>query len=136
MILANLISWRKEYYEDLGEKDENGYFDYAYRYFIYTFYLPNNGLIIIRQYTDSLTECALYICYDYQGGHFNREPLSEIDYVSDIISFMRKKDQGITNFSRFNGKYVPINMSELRVKKEGTIFVENTSLRSGLGDIN
>jgi hypothetical protein len=136
MTLANLIGWRKEYHEDLGEKDENGYLDYAYRYFVYMFYLPNNGLIIIRQYTDSFTECALYIYYDYQGDHFNKEPLSEVDYVSDIISFMRKKDQGITDFSRFDGEYVPVNLSELRVKKEGTIFVENSPLRSSLGDMN
>jgi hypothetical protein len=43
MILTNLIGWRKEYHEDLGEKDEDGYLDYAYRYFVYMFYLPNNG---------------------------------------------------------------------------------------------
>jgi hypothetical protein len=70
------------------------------------------------------------------GGHFNKEPLSEVDYVSDIISFMRKKDQGITDFSRFDGEYVLIKLSELRVKKEGTIFVENSPLRSSLGDMN
>jgi hypothetical protein len=136
MTLTNLISWRKEYCEDLGEKDKNGYFDYAYRYFVYTFYLPNNGLIKIRQYTDSITECALFICYDYQGNYLNREPLAAVAYVSDVISFMRAKCHDITSFSRFNGKYVPINLNELGAKKEGIIFMEKSPLRSGLGDMN
>ncbi len=28
---------RKEYHEDLGTKDEEGYYDFAYRYWIYWF---------------------------------------------------------------------------------------------------
>jgi hypothetical protein len=46
---------RKEYCEDLGEQDEDGYYDYAYRYWVYWFDLDGRTYRA-RIYTDEPRE--------------------------------------------------------------------------------
>ena len=45
----------KEYFEDLGTKDSDGYYDYAYRYWVYWFDLDGRKYRA-RVYTDSPEE--------------------------------------------------------------------------------
>ena len=42
----------KEYCEDLGERDDEGYYDYAYRYWVYSFSLDGRNYRA-RIYTDT-----------------------------------------------------------------------------------
>jgi hypothetical protein len=37
------IIWGKKYYEELGEKDQEGFYDYAYHYYIYFACLMETG---------------------------------------------------------------------------------------------
>lgn len=54
-----LITWQKVYFEDLGGEDQEGFLDYAYRYLIYVFQLPDKSEIKIRRYTDEIDRCSL-----------------------------------------------------------------------------
>jgi hypothetical protein len=106
----NSIEWSKEYHEDIGEEDENGFFDYVYRYFIYQFYLPDKTLIEARRYTDTIDECAFYFCgADKQLIKQISEELMR--YLPCVINFMTV-NQGVKQFICFNGKYLPLALNE------------------------
>lgn len=67
------IRWSKKYYEDLGTQDSEGFYDYAYTYFIHWFVLPNNDKIKVRQYTDTADECSLFVSYNELKKRTNTE---------------------------------------------------------------
>jgi hypothetical protein len=105
-----IINWSKEYHEDIGEKDEKGFFTYVYRYFIYHFYLPNKTLIRGRQYTDTINECAFYFSgADEQLLKQLNEEL--VRYLPCVVDFMAK-NQGVTKLLYFNGSYLPLVLKE------------------------
>ena len=106
----NTINWSKEYHEDIGGQDENGFFDYAYRYFIYHFYLPNKTRIVARRYTDAIEECAFYFC------ETNEQLMTQISeellrYLPCVVDFMTV-NQGVKQFIYFNGTYLPLVLKE------------------------
>jgi hypothetical protein len=106
----NTIKWSKEYHEDIGEEDENGFFDYVYRYFIYRFYLPNKMLIGARRYTDEIDECAFYF---YEADEQLIKQVSEElrKYLPCVIKFMTV-NQEVKQFIYFNGEYLPLLLEE------------------------
>lgn len=105
----NSIEWSKGYHEDIGEKDENGFFDYVYQYFIYHFYLP--GITIIgRRYTDELDERAFYF---YGADEQLIKQIGEelMRHLPCIVDFMTVT-QGVKQFIYFNGEYSPLVLKE------------------------
>lgn len=104
------IQWSKEYHEDIGEEDENGSFDYVYRYFIYRFYLPDNTIITVRRYTDGIDECAFY----FSGADgLLRKQIDEglLEYLPCVVNFM-SKNEGVIKLLYFNGSYLPLVLNE------------------------
>jgi hypothetical protein len=113
---AHLIKWRKEYHEDIGEEDENGFFDYVYRYFIYHFYLPDKTLITVRQYTDTIDECAFYFTgADEQLIKQIKEEL--LRYLPCVVDFMISS-QGVKKLLYFDGRYLPLVLKEEKCSGE------------------
>ena len=53
-----IIYWNKTYYEDLGTKDADGFYDYAYCYYLYRFIIEDNITYVIRRYIDTPDKCA------------------------------------------------------------------------------
>ena len=115
-----VIKWSKKYYEELGEKDQDGFYEYAYRYFIYWFYLPNKFKIRIRNYTDEILEGSLFLCK--KDG-----PVKEFEidstFISAILAFMYTK-QGVIHFTLFDGGYKPIDLTGLKDNSKDFSFVE------------
>lgn len=62
----------KEYFEDLGERDDEGYYDFAYRYWVYSFDLDGRHYRA-RIYTDTPDEA------DVMGTDGTRHPEQEDD---------------------------------------------------------
>ena len=62
----------KEYFEDLGERDDEGYYDYAYRYWVYWFDLDGRHYRA-RIYTDMPDEA------DVMGTDETRHPEHDDD---------------------------------------------------------
>jgi hypothetical protein len=104
--VMHLIKWSKAYHEDIGEEDENGFFDYAYRYYVYCFYFPDKTMLKARRYTDTSDECALYF-FEADGqweGQLSEKLLQYLPLVVDFLSV----NEGVKQFSYFNGNYVPL----------------------------
>jgi|GEM_PF-5834414 len=101
-----IINWSKEYHEDIGEENENGFLDYVYRYFIYHFYLPDKTLITVRRYTDTIDEGAFYFlgADEQLLKQLNEELLR---YLPCVVDFMTRS-QGVTKLLYFNGSYLPL----------------------------
>lgn len=113
------IIWNKEYREDLGTKDANGYYDYAYCYYVYWFLLPDKRLIRIRRYTDTSEECSLFGFYELSDPSSVTENLTEESiykppYISKIIKFMIDKEE-TTHFKYFAHEYIDIKVSKLNL---------------------
>jgi hypothetical protein len=116
---THIIPWSKNYYEDLGEKDEEGFFDYAYRYFIYEFYLPNNYQISVRQYCDTIHQGHLFLSannflFAESIAQQNDNFLKKAAYISAIIDFM-SATQAISEFDYFVDTYrsIAIDLNEV-----------------------
>lgn len=105
------IRWTKKYHEDLRTKDKDGFYDYAYRYFIYEFFLPNNDVVKFRQYTDTLDECSMFVALDELIQKSDSVSKDKINFISTIINFMQT-DLGINKFSFLNGTYKPIDLNK------------------------
>ena len=116
------IIWQKEYHEDLGAQDENGFFDYAYYYFIYVFQLPDKSEIKIRQYTDTIDECSLFLPSNYFEKMSIRE-LLEVDCVAALVNFMRET-QGIKQCFCFDGEYKLFDLYKVKNDFAEYFFVE------------
>jgi hypothetical protein len=115
-----VIKWSKKYYEELGEKDQNGFYEYAYRYFIYWFYLPDKFRIRIKNYTDEILEGSLFLFKENEPAN-----KAEIDptFISAILAFMHTK-QGVIRFTLFDGGYKPIDLTRLKDNSKDFSFVE------------
>jgi hypothetical protein len=111
-----IVKWSKEYHEDIGEEDENGFFDYVYRYFTYRFYLPDKTIITVRRYTDTIDECAFY----FSGA--DEQSMKQIDeelleYLPCVVDFIIRS-QGVTKLLYFNGSYLPLVLTEDKCSDE------------------
>lgn len=115
-----IIKWSKKYCEELGEKDQNGFCEYAYRYFIYWFYLPNKFKIKIRNYMDEILEGSLFL-YKKNGP----AKKLEIDptFISAVLAFMYA-NQNIIYFNIFDEGYEPIDLKDLEDNSSDFSFVE------------
>ncbi|WP_223650352.1 hypothetical protein [Hymenobacter psoromatis] len=122
---AQLIRWNKKYYEDLGEKDENGFFDYAYYYFIYSFYLPDKEIIRVRQYADTLGACHLFLYGDCLRKQINEVPPEEVAYIAAVVNFIRATGK-VIEFTYFNGSYIPLDLKKLKSNLTDFSFIEIT----------
>jgi hypothetical protein len=74
---------KKEYHEDLGTKDEEGYYDFAYRYWIYSFDIGGRSYRA-RVYTHSQEEADVM---DIDGSR----PREFEDEVRMIAEYMRRE---------------------------------------------
>jgi hypothetical protein len=74
---------KREYYEDLGTKDDEGYYDYAYRYWIYWFDIDGRNYRA-RVYVDSQEETDVM---DVDGSR----PREFDDDLRVIAEYMRRE---------------------------------------------
>jgi hypothetical protein len=118
--MSAIIRWSKRYCEELGELDQDGLYEYAYYYFIYTFYLPDKRSVVIRNYTDTASEGSLFI---YNNNEIDKEYKVDNEPLVAILDFLYTKHV-ITHFTRFDGNYRPVNLNELRSKLIDFSFVE------------
>ena len=122
------IRWGKKYYEELGEKDQEGFYEYAYRYYLYIFYLPGGNKIRIKRYMDTSDECSLFFVNHFFNLAYkliDEEFIKAQDGLSAIIAFMRVT-QVVSQFYYFNGDYKPFNSEELKEDSKDYFFVEMT----------
>ena len=113
------IKWNKTYHEDLGTIDQDGFYDYAYQYFLYSFYLPEKFKIVLRNYTYTNLEGSLFL---YKDNKPVKESEVDIAFISAILAFMYTK-QGIIHFSLFDGAYKPIDLAGLKDNSADFSFV-------------
>lgn len=106
------IKWTKKYHEDLGTKDKDGFYSYAYCYYIYEFFLPDNDIIKFRQYTDTADKCSMFFPLDELIQKTDSVSKEKVNSISAIINFMRT-DSGIEKFEFFNGGYKPVDLDRL-----------------------
>jgi hypothetical protein len=118
--MAAIIQWSKRYFEELGELDQDGFYEFAYRYFIYTFYLPDKHSLVIRNYTDTALEGDLFI---YRDKKFDKEYKIDNEPLIAVLRFLYTK-HGVSRFTRFDGEYRPIDLNELKSKVIDFSFVE------------
>ena len=116
------IIWGKKYYEELGEKDQEGFYDYAYHYYIYLFRLPDGNKIRIKRYMDTPNECSLFFS-NYFYKLIDDEFIETQDVISAVIAFMRMT-QAVNQFDYFNGDYRPINLENLKDNFNTFSFIE------------
>jgi hypothetical protein len=118
------IKWAKKYYEDLGTQNEEGLYDYAYRYFIYEFFLPDNDTIAFRQYTDTSNDYSMCISLDGLMEKSDDASKEKVDSILAIISFMRLQF-GIENFYFLRREgYKVIDLEKLKNKQADFSFKE------------
>ena len=122
---ATAIRWGKKYYEELGEKDQEGFYEYAYRYYVYLFYLPGGNRVRIKRYMDEPNECSLFFM-NYFHRLVNDEFIESQDGISAVIAFMRAT-QAVNQLYYFNGSYKPINLEKLKDNSKGFSFTEMTA---------
>ncbi len=106
------IVWTKEYQEDLGTKDERGWYDYAYRYYIYWFYLPNNSKIKVRRYKDSPDHGSLFLPDEDLAAKKALEKSLSRQYIFGIINFLLK-NEGLKTIDYYNMGYKSIDLSNV-----------------------
>lgn len=112
---SKTIIWNKKYHEDVGTKDSEGFYDYAYQYYIYWFSLPEGGKLKIRSYTDNPTKFDLFGIYDNLGAISNqiddRFVYSE-KCIAAIIQFIKEKED-VKTFTYFNEEYLPLDLNKI-----------------------
>ena len=123
------IKWSKKYQEDLGTKDSEGFYDYAYCYYTYWFLLPDDTKIRGRQYADTPGKCSLYISLDDLEGKNDMKTIKKLDYVSAIINFLRTYHEAV-QFNYFNGTYNVIDSNKIKNNLENFSFEEVTEKTS------
>ncbi|RZJ61885.1 MAG: hypothetical protein EOO58_01285 [Hymenobacter sp.] len=122
--MSSAIRWGKKYYEELGGKDQDGFYDYAYRYYIYLFYLPDRNRVRVKRYMDTPNECSLFFIDNFYKLIDNKF-IETQEVLSAIIAFMRVT-QAVSQFYYFNGDYIPINLGNLRDDSKTFSFIEMT----------
>lgn len=86
---------KKEYREDLGEQDDEGYYDYEYRYWVYSFDLDGRNYRA-RIYTDLPKEA------DVMGLDGTRHPEHEEDLR--VIGAYLRDEAGIRTILTLGGR--------------------------------
>jgi hypothetical protein len=119
---THAITWKKDYYEDLGKQDENGFPEYAYCYSIYSFYFHDKQEVNVRRYTDTMYECSIFFNNDNpKDGEF----IEEATIISVVIHFM-ETTQGVRHCSYFDTKsgYTHVSMNETENVLSSFSFIE------------
>lgn len=117
------IIWTKEYQEDLGTEDEKGWYDYAYRYYIYWFTLPNKQKIEVRRYTDTPDECSIFLPSEDSVGKKSIEKSPSKNYIFGIIHFLLKKE-GLKTIDYFSEGYRSVDLTKVQNNFNQLNFVE------------
>jgi hypothetical protein len=107
------ISWIKEYHEDLGTKDKQGVYDYAYRYYIYWFTLPNKQKIKVRRYTDTPDHSSIFLPDEDLAIKKALDKLPSKNYIFGIIHFLLKKE-GVKTIDYYNMGYKSIDLKNVK----------------------
>ena len=118
------IIWNKEYHEDLGVKDKQGGYDYAYRYYIYWFTLPNKQKIKVRRYTDTPDQCSIFLSSEDSVGKKALDKSPSKNYIFAIIHFLLK-NEGIKTIDYFSEGYRSIDLSKVTNNLKAFIFEES-----------
>ena len=117
------ISWTKEYQEDLSERGEDGSYDYAYRYYIYWFSLPDKQKIKARRYTDTPDHCSLFIELDDISGKTALEKSASKRYIFAIVNFLLTKE-GVKTVDYYNMGYKAIDLKKVKSNMKDVTFEE------------
>ena len=117
------IGWTKEYHEDLGSKDEKGWYDYAYRYYIYMFFLPNNSKIRVRRYTDTPDHCSLFLPDEDLAEKKALDKSPSKNYIYGIINFLLKKEN-LKTIDYYNLGYKSIDLNKVNNNLKDFTFEE------------
>lgn len=107
------IVWTKKYQEDHGAMNEDGFYDYSYRYFTYWFLLPDNQKIRGRRYADTPGQCSLYIALDDLEPRSDAAALKRKDYISGIVNFLLV-NEGVEKIEHFSEGYKPVDMTTIK----------------------
>jgi hypothetical protein len=99
---------------------QDGFYDYAYCYFLYSFYLPDNYSVVIRNYTDTNLEGSLFM---YKGDKPAREYEINKAFISAILAFMYK-NQGVISFAIFDKGYKYVKSEEIKDNYADFSFLE------------
>lgn len=124
------VKWNKVYYEELGEKDQNGFYDYAYHYWVYLFSFPSGDKIRAKKYMDEPDECSLFL-FDALSECINDAILTKLDNISAVINFLRAT-QNSSRFTYFNHGYELVDLNKIKENMSDFLFVEE--IESGQGD--
>jgi len=116
------IRWAKAYNEELGTKDEDGYYDYAYCYYTYRFCLPDKSEVMARRYTDTPEKCAVFMPIT-TASEARLEQLQ--NWICCISKFLLEHEGvgGIEHFTRQQG-YQCIDSTELSCDLSDVAFQE------------
>lgn len=120
------ITWTKKYEEDLGTKDEKGWYDYEYRYYTYWFTLPDNQKIRARSYTYQLEHCSIYVSLDNLDSKNDIQMLKLKAYIFAIINFLLTT-QGIKTINYFNEAYKPVDLTAVINNLSDFVFEHSTN---------
>lgn len=115
------ITWSKEYQEDLGTKDKHGGYDYAYRYYIYWFYLPNKTKVKVRRYTDTPDECSLFLPDEDLAIKKALDKSPSKKYIFAVINFLLKIE-GAKTIDYYNMGYKSIDLSKVNNNLKEFVF--------------
>jgi hypothetical protein len=114
------ILWSRTYHEDVGEKDSDGSYDYAYCYYIYLFSLPDRRTLRMRRYTDTPDQCSLFMDLKELTRMQDTETL---DHVHAIINFLIAKE-GVKKVDYFSGGYKSIDLTKVQQNLKAFTFEE------------
>jgi hypothetical protein len=117
------ILWSRTYHEDVGEKDRDGSYDYAYCYYIYVFSLPERRTLRVRQYTDTPDQCSLFMDLKELTRMQDTETL---DHVHAIINFLMAKE-GVKKVDYFSAGYKSIDLTKVKQNLKAFTFEEQRS---------
>ena len=119
------IRWDKQYYEERGSKDEDGYYDFFYRYFIFQFILPDGERIKVRQYLDTKDKCSLFVPYDELAQKKDEASMKKMKYIAAVINFLRHAEH-IAHFDYFNKTYQPIDLGKIHNNLKDFHFIRES----------
>ncbi|MFM7021990.1 MAG: hypothetical protein ACKOXB_03360 [Flavobacteriales bacterium] len=110
------IKWNRTHYEDLGEQDAKGLYEYAYTYNIYSFVLPDGMIMEFRNYDDSPNKFSLLRIFD---GSEKELPIThEFIYatksLASIINFLIEAHNA-KKIDYFDSMYIEINLNQISI---------------------
>jgi hypothetical protein len=117
------IPWSRTYHEDVGAKDADGYYSYAYNYHIYLFSLPERRTLRVRRYTDAPDQCSLFMDLKELTRMQDTETL---DHVHAIINFLIAKE-GVKKVDYFSSGYKSIDLTKVKQNLKAFTFEERRS---------